>query len=246
VIDQLANRAWPSISGAPLVLVPLGSTEQHGPHLPFATDSIIATAVALAAAERPREERQSPPILVAPAVSYGASGEHQSFPGTVSIGHEALQIVLIELVRSISTWADRILFVNGHGGNIHALATAIPQMIVEQHRVAWVPCTVQDGDAHAGRTESSLLLHLAPTQVDMSVARAGNVAPVRELLPTMKASGTRAVSPSGVLGDPTGASAAEGVVLFERMVETVLRRMAAGSIDDRGCLRDPDVDGGRR
>lgn len=244
--DQLANRAWPSISGAPLVLIPLGSTEQHGPHLPIATDSIIATAVALGAAERPRDGRQPPPILVAPAMSYGASGEHQSFPGTVSIGHEALQIVLIELVRSLSTWADRILFVNGHGGNIHALATAIPQMIAEQHRVAWVPCAVQDGDAHAGRTESSLMLHLAPTQVDMSVARTGNLTPVRELLPTMKAGGTRAVSPSGVLGDPTGATATEGEALLQRMVEAVLRRMAANSIDERGCLRDPDIDGDRR
>lgn len=178
-------------------------------------------------------------MLVAPAVTYGASGEHQSFPGTVSMGSEALQFVLIELIRSISTWAGRIIVVNGHGGNIPALAAAIPQMIAESHDIAWVPCVVRGGDAHAGRTESSLMLHLAPAQVDMSVASAGNAAPVRELLPAMMTGGLRAVSASGVLGDPRGASEAEGKSLLEGMVEAAGRRMALGSVDHRGCLRDP-------
>jgi mycofactocin precursor peptide peptidase len=237
VTGVLAETAWPAISGAVVVLVPLGSTEQHGPHLPFATDSTIAAAVAIGAAERCRG--LDGPLIVAPALPYGASGEHQAFPGTVSIGTEALQVVLIELVRSLGTWADRIIFVNGHGGNIPALSTAVPQLIAEQHRVAWLPCAVPDGDAHAGRTESSLMLHLAPQQVDMSSARAGNVTPMRELLPALAEGGTRAVSPSGVLGDPTGASAAEGAVLLGSMIDSVLRRMTGGSVDHRGCLRDP-------
>ena len=243
--ELLASTAWPSISGAPVVLVPLGSTEQHGPHLPVATDTIIASAVALAAAERIRELAEPPPLFVAPAVAYGASGEHQSFPGTVSIGTTALQAILVELVRSLAHWAARIVFVNGHGGNIEALATAIPRMIAEQHHVAWLPCAVPNGDAHAGRTESSLMLHLAPLQVDMSMARAGNTDPVSELLPIMQLGGTRAVSPSGVLGDPVGASAAEGEVLLGGMVDSVVRRMAAGSVDHRGCLRDSGMARGR-
>lgn len=239
----LASTAWPSIADESVVLVPLGSTEQHGPHLPFATDSIIAAAVAEGAAARLRGAASS--LLVAPAVPYGASGEHQSFAGTVSIGSEALEIVLVELVRSLSTWAGRIVFVNGHGGNIGALSAAIPRMIAEQHTVSWVPCVVRRGDAHAGRTESSLMLHLAPEQVTMSLARVGNVAPLSELLPAMTAGGTRAVAPSGVLGDPRGANAAEGEALLERMVDTVVRRITVGSVDDRGCLRDARSGEGR-
>lgn len=225
----LVEKVWPEISGAPLVLVPLGSTEQHGPHLPFSTDSVIATAVAVALADRVD-------AVVAPTVVYGASGEHQSFPGTASIGHQALQSVIVELVRSISTWAGSIRFVNGHGGNVPSLALAVPQLIAEGHEVAWLPCTVRTGDAHAGRVETSLMLHLAPPLVDMTEARPGNIAPVAELLPALRAGGTRALSPSGVLGDPTGASATEGRALLDEMVDTALRRLGAGNIDSRGCL----------
>lgn len=241
----LADTAWPAISDAPIVLVPLGSTEQHGPHLPVATDSTIAATVALGAAERYRERQDSPELYVAPALPYGASGEHQSFPGTVSIGQEALQSVLIELVRSLATWTDRIIFVNGHGGNVPALSTAVPQLITEQHNVAWLPCSVPDGDAHGGHTESSLMLHLAPLHVDMSVARTGNVSPIRELLPIMQVGGTRSVSPSGVLGDPTGASAVEGTVLLGALIDSTVRRMATWSVDPHGCLRDPGTEGRR-
>ena len=74
-------------------------------------------------------------------------------------------------------------------------------------------------DAHAGRTETSLMLHLAPDLVDMAVARRGNGAPIGELLPQLRDIGIRAVSPSGVLGDPTGATADEGVSLLDELVQ---------------------------
>ena len=230
MINLLAATTWPSVSTSSLVLVPLGSTEQHGPHLPFSTDSIISTAVALGVAEALND------VVVAPTIHYGASGEHQSFPGTVSVGHEALRVTLVELVRSLSTWAERIVFVNGHGGNIGSLSAAIPHLIAENHRVAWVPCAVRGGDAHAGRIETSIMLHLAPELVDLTKARPGNVAPLGELLPAMRAGGTREVSPSGVLGDPTGANAAEGVALLDDMIGAVLRRLRSDTIDQRGCL----------
>ena len=103
--------------------MPLGSTEQHGPHLPLATDSDIAESVPVV------PPRNSPPahpaVLVAPALAYGASGEHAGFPGTLSIGHEALHAVLVEIVRSLSLWAGRVVFVNGHGGNTATLDAAV-------------------------------------------------------------------------------------------------------------------------
>ncbi|GAA4168865.1 mycofactocin biosynthesis peptidyl-dipeptidase MftE [Gryllotalpicola koreensis] len=223
-MTELAQAHWPALGAPELVLVPLGSTEQHGPHLPFDTDAVIATAVARGLAERLRVA--SIAVVVAPALPYGASGEHQDFPGTTSIGEEALALVIVELARSLRTWAPRVVFVNGHGGNVRALTDAVAQLVEEGHDAAWVPCGVAGGDAHAGRTETSLLLHLAPASVDLAAAERGVVTPIGELLPELRRQGVRGVAPNGVLGDPTGASAAEGARLLAAMVDA-----AAGALN---------------
>ena len=111
---KLADATSPDTAGAGLVLVPVGSIEQHGPHLPLDTDTTIAVAVA----DRVASELSG--SWVAPAVSYGSSGEHQSFSGTASVGTEALTHQLVELVRSLRTWASRVVIVNAHGGNVTA------------------------------------------------------------------------------------------------------------------------------
>jgi mycofactocin precursor peptide peptidase len=211
----LAEAAWTQLAERPIVLVPVGSTEQHGPHLPLETDTIVASSVAKRLAE-------SVGGYVAPALSFGASGEHQGFPGVVSIGTDALAVMLVELVRSLSLWAGRVVLVNGHGGNVQAVTRAVEQLRDEGHHVVWVPCTVV-GDAHAGQTETSLLLHLAPGLVRPDRAEPGNTRPIVELLPDLRAHGVRALSPNGVLGDPTGATAAKGAALFEQMVEAAHR-----------------------
>ncbi|MCU1423146.1 MAG: mftE [Microbacteriaceae bacterium] len=232
--DDLATMAWPSVGPAPLVLVPLGSTEQHGPHLPFQTDTLVAESVARALAEGFDRD-----VIVAPAVAYGASGEHQAFPGTASVGHDALRLTIIELVRSLSTWAAGVVFVNGHGGNIRSLSEAVLQLRAENHMVAWLPCATPGGDAHAGRTETSLMLHLAPATVDLSRAEPGNTHSMAHLAADLTTKGVRAVSPNGILGDPTGATAAEGAELFATVVTQARRRLDAGDVDARGCLRCP-------
>src|SRR3712207_8629966 len=93
----LADLRSPAVTGD-LLVVPLGATEQHGPHLPLGTDTVIASALAA-----------SLDAVVAPALPYGSSGEHAGFPGTLSIGREALVHVLVELVRSCGF--ARVLFV---------------------------------------------------------------------------------------------------------------------------------------
>ena len=200
------------------LLVPLGSTEQHGPHLPLDTDTRIATAVAGAVAAS-----LGSGTLVAPAVAYGASGEHQRFPGTVSIGTEALLGVLVEYGRSACDWVRRIVFVNGHGGNLDALRLAVARLRQEGREVAWCSCTVRGADAHAGHTETSVLLHLSPLQVRDHHAVSGNNAALEQLLPRLRSGGVAAVSESGVLGDPTAASAEAGAVMFAEMVAECLR-----------------------
>lgn len=211
VARELASVVWTDLPARPVVVVPVGSTEQHGPHLPLETDTVIATNVS----NRLAEELGG---YVAPAIGIGASGEHQDFPGVASIGTEALRTVLVELIRSLSHWAGRVVLVNGHGGNQDAVTSAVEKLRAEGHNVEWVPC-VAPGDAHAGHTETSLMLHLAPWLVRPHRAEPGNTRPLAELLPELRQHGVRALSPNGVLGDPTGATAAEGAALFEQMVQ---------------------------
>jgi len=207
----LADATSPDTAGAGLVLVPVGSIEQHGPHLPLDTDTTIAVSVA------DRVASELPGSWVAPAVSYGSSGEHQSFSGTASVGTEALTHQLVELVRSLRTWASRVVIVNAHGGNVTALKAS--------DELEWVPCATEDVDLHAGYTETSLMLHLRPESVRLDRAEVGNTQPLSQILPVMMTGGIAAVSPNGVLGDPTEASADEGERVLEAMVADVLRRL---------------------
>lgn len=202
-------------------MVPLGSTEQHGPHLPLDTDTRIATAVAGGA-----QARLGQGWLVAPAIAYGASGEHQSFAGTISLGTEALTLLLVEYGRSAAGWARRLVFVNGHGGNVEALSSAVALLRTEGRDVGWSPCLTAGGDAHAGHTETSVLLHISPAVVRTEQSVAGNTAPLPELLGSMRRGGVAAVSPVGVLGDPTTATAAEGERILAEMVDGCVRRVA--------------------
>ncbi|MCW2799461.1 MAG: mftE [Aeromicrobium sp.] len=239
-MTALSEHTWPELAGRPLVLVPVGSIEQHGPHLPLDTDTTIAVAVSEAIARELDSD-----VLVAPPLSYGSSGEHQSFAGTSSIGTDALRLVVVELVRSMSTWADRLVFVNGHGGNVAALSKAVFQLIAEQHVVGWVPCATEDVDLHAGITETSLMLHLRPGSVRLDRAEAGETRTLTEILPLLMAGGVGAVSPNGVLGDPTGATAAIGEQVLATMTADAVRRIRDGSPDARGMLLRSSI-GARR
>lgn len=229
---ETTGARWPEIPAHPLVLVPLGSTEQHGPHLPLGTDTAVASAVARSAATELG-------AVLAPALPYGSSGEHQGFPGTASIGRDALDAVLTELVRSLGSWASRVVLVTGHGGNVPVLAGVVPRLREEGHAVGWIPCAAPGGDAHAGRTETSLLLHLDPAGVRADLAEAGSTRPIAELMPELRRVGVRAVAPNGVLGDPSGASADEGRSLLDGMVASSVRRIRADEVDASGMLRDP-------
>jgi mycofactocin precursor peptide peptidase len=209
----------------PTLVVPVGAVEQHGPHLPLSTDGRVATAVAT------RLEEHDPTLVLAPALPYGASGEHEGFAGTVSIGHEALRSVLVELGRSACRWAGRLLFVNGHGGNVPTLAEAVGLLRYEGRDAAWVPCAVP-GDAHAGRTETSLMLALEPGLVGPA-REPGATAPLAELLPALREHGVAGVSPNGILGDPRGAGAEEGRRLLDAMVAGVAAAVTAWAPDPR-------------
>ncbi|MEO6899385.1 MAG: mycofactocin biosynthesis peptidyl-dipeptidase MftE [Mycobacteriaceae bacterium] len=230
-MHTLSSLSWPQVPPTALLVVPLGAVEQHGPHLPLDTDTRIATAAANALVTA------APAALLGPAQSYGASGEHQGFAGTVSLGVEALTLLLVELGRSACEWATRLLIVNGHGGNAFAVREAVLRLRGEDRDVAWLPCSFPDADAHAGRTETSLLLHLAPAVVHLDRAAAGTTAPIGEILGALRSRGTAAVSANGVLGDPTGASAEEGAELMGGWTAKAVAALGRWAPDAQGCLR---------
>lgn len=221
----LGDATWPDLAsddaaaGAPVLLVPLGSTEQHGPHLPLDTDTRIATALAERAARLVTAGAdQHRAALVAPPLAYGSSGEHAGFPGTLSIGQAALELVVLELVRSADRFGGVVL-VCGHAGNVEPVRRAVTALTEERRRVAaWFP-RVGDGDAHAGRTETSMLLALDPSVVRLDRAEAGATEPVSQLMDRLRAGGVATVSSNGVLGDPAGASAEEGEALLATLAD---------------------------
>lgn len=238
VLGELGSSTSSQLTGTSVtLLVPLGSTEQHGPHLPLDTDTRIAAAVAQQVDAALLGADPSQQWLVAPAIGYGDSGEHQSFPGTISIGTEALTRLLLEYGRSACCWAQRVVFVNGHGGNVSALSAAVRRLRFEARDVSWWPCAVTDADAHAGHTETSLLLHISPIDVRSDRLSPGNGAPLAELLPAMRRGGVAAVSEVGVLGDPTTATATEGRRIIAEMVEVCVRAIRGWAPDADGMLR---------
>ncbi|GAA0658034.1 mycofactocin biosynthesis peptidyl-dipeptidase MftE [Streptomyces thermocarboxydovorans] len=235
---RLAELTWPDLEDRrPLVLLPLGSCEQHGPHLPLDTDTAVARAVTERAVARLGADGTD--VVIAPPLTYGASGEHEGFPGTVSIGHEALRLLITEIGRSLLRWAGRLLVVNGHGGNVPGLADAVTGLRGEGRDVAWWPCTLPGADAHAGRTETSLMLRLRPAAVRPERAVAGPTEPVRLLMDRLIAESVRGVSPSGVLGDPAGAGGAEGHGLLERMADRLADGVRAWQVSEQGRLSTP-------
>ena len=190
-----------------VLAVPIGATEQHGPHLPLSTDTDIATALVTGLA------RERAAVVCAPPLAYGSSGEHAAFAGTLSIGQPALELVLVELCRSACATFERVLLVSAHGGNAQPVQRAVSRLRGERRDVrAWGP--KWRGDAHAGRTETSIMLALAPASVRRREASGGPLTPIAELLPRLRSGGVRAVSESGVLGDPAGARAEEGLELL--------------------------------
>jgi mycofactocin precursor peptide peptidase len=221
---DLARATWPQVEatgGHGVLAVPLGSLEQHGPHLPLTTDTRIAVAVAEGLAGARGD------VALAPAVAYGASGEHAAFPGTLVIGHQVLADLLVELVRSARSSFAGVVLVSAHGGNEEALSLLQARCTADGDDVLVWRLRVADGDAHAGRTETSLMLAIDPAAVRLELAEAGCTGPLDALLPRLRTDGVRPVSSNGVLGDPAGASADEGRVLLDDLVRDLAATVAS-------------------
>jgi creatinine amidohydrolase len=237
---QLAALTWPQVeallaAGCRTAVLPLGATEQHGPHLPFATDTWIAEALAERFCARVAE------AVWLPALPIGCSSEHAAFPGTLSLGADALHALLRDLLSSLARHGFETVFVfSGHGGNYTALRAALPELqaaarpaqliaFTDLDRVAaaWRQASAAAGVTasaaghHAGELETSILLALRPDAVRRDQLAAGLVEvgsdPQSIFYPSL-----RAHSPSGVVGDPRGAAAAHAEPYLAAWVEALV------------------------
>src|SRR5579872_3381656 len=211
---DLGGATWPEVEAtgrSHVLALPLGSLEQHGPHLPLDTDTKIAVELAgrLAAAV--------PGVAVGPALPYGASGEHAGFPGTLVVRHDVVADLVVELVRSARSSFGGVVVISGHGGNGTGLALAEERCRAEGDAVLVWTARTEGGDAHAGRSETSMMLAIDEGSVHTERAARGCTEPLAAIMPRLRTVGVRPVAPNGVLGDPAGASAAEGRTLLEEM-----------------------------
>lgn len=242
---------WPEVAeavkaGATTVILPLGATEQHGPHLPLGTDTIRAAALADRLAEK------LPGSLVAPALPFGCSDEHSGFPGLLGLEAETLARVILDLARRLAGWgARRLVLLSAHGGNGEALDHALALLRKElPDLVAWAngnletiaPALLEVArredispnvlGLHAGEGETSELLHLRPDLVSMHRCTPGFTGDMEDILDRLHAGGLKPVTTSGVLGDPTHAAAGRGSRYLNALADDLaaaLRDEADGS-----------------
>jgi creatinine amidohydrolase len=243
-LDALrAPQVGEVLSDRSIVVLPLGAIEQHGPHLPLNTDLVIADAVSAAAVERVGEELD---VWVLPPLAFSKSNEHAWAAGSVWLSPQTLLAVVDDIARAVAmTPARRLVFFNGHGGNSALLQVANREVRLEHGLMTFLAEPGRPPDqggaspehefgmgVHAGHGETSLMLHLAPELVDMTMAAravpehlTGN-AFVRFGGPVAFGWLSDDFGPTGVIGDPTLADAADGRQRFEDAVDAFCGALA--------------------
>ena len=210
-----------------IVLLPLGAWEQHGPHLPFDTDTIIIDSVVARALQDSKVHTNS--FVIAPTIAISASDEHAGFSGTLSTGTEALVQSVVAICRSAS-WAHGVCIVNGHGGNADALERISSALTYEKIQYSiWSLPSYDGADMHAGHTETSVMLHVAPDTVHTDRIERGTIGDASDLVAQMRTSGVAGVAANGVLGDPTTATKEHGIAvmnLYSSSLATHLARLS--------------------
>ena len=241
---------WPEMREAasqqPVVLLPFGTIEDHGPHLPVNTDNVIVEAICLESAGRAPGE-----MLVLPLLAYGLDEHHMDFPGTISVEIETLLAHLADVAGSVARHGfSHVLIVNGHGSNAPIADLAARKVVLETGIVcgAMSPNAAIDptlaeptlsqmrrsgpgGIAHAGEYETAMMLHLRPelVQMDKAVREMGQIKleyfnwdhPEPSVLSWQD--WWSRMSESGICGDPTVATAEFGRALLETTVDNFVR-----------------------
>lgn len=240
----LTHLTWQEVAALDktegVVILPVGAIEQHGPHLPTLTDTLLVTSVLDATLRRLPESVRA---WALPPLNYGKSNEHIGFPGAISLSAQTLLAVLHDIARSVhAAGFRRLAFMNGHGGNQALLemaardiraATGLMCFCLQPGLYVNAPFPITPEEQrlgfHAGELETALMLALAPELVQMEKA-VKHFAPFPEsdtplffFAPASTAWLTRDWSPSGVFGDATLGTAEKG----QAMLEAATARLAA-------------------
>jgi creatinine amidohydrolase len=239
---RMAELSWPEIqgrfdAGRRTVVVAFGATEQHGPHLPLATDTLLGDELARRVAERLD-------ALIAPTVAIGCSSHHSAFPGTLSLSDGTFAAVVGDLVSSFArSGFHRAVLLPSHGGNFGPLARAVDALeatatlrvdaLTDLSVLASLPVFGEqhegvppgEGGLHAGEWETSLLLASDPQLVHMERAVAGYVGDPEEALSAVFDVGVHELSENGVIGDPARADRERGSRYWEHIVDLVIAQL---------------------
>jgi creatinine amidohydrolase len=232
---NLSEATWTEVREleTELAVVPVGSTEQHGPHAPLGTDVLTAEAVADAALERTDRE-----VVRAPAIPVGIAEEHRQFPGTMWVSENTFRSYVRESVESLAHHGfDRVVLVNGHGGNIDALREVGGRLTRSGEAYA-VPFTWFEavGDhssdmGHGGPLETALVRHLDPDLVRedrLEEAREGGADRWGEWTSYANlAYDSAEFTDNGVVGDPTDGDERRGEELLELAADALDRLLEA-------------------
>lgn len=239
------------IGPSSILLLPVGATEQHGPHLPLSVDTVIAHETATAVVETCGDALD---VWQLPTLAVSKSNEHAWSPGTLWLSPETMMAVLRDLARSIvTTGAERLVLLNGHGGNTTHLGTALRELRLEfglktflMHpslppAYGGVSTEEELGmGIHGGRDETSVFMYLRPDQVNLGLAERR----VPEGLAAnrhVKFGGSTSFGwlsddfhPDGYIGDPTGANVELGRRLFKSAVDSLSEAMEEVKVFDFG------------
>jgi len=241
------EMSWPEIREAAkdkkVPLIPVGSTEQHGPHLPTKTDAFLAYEICKAAGKRIPKM-----TVVLPPVSYGYNEHHLDFPATIHIDHETLIRFVTNIGKSLAHHGfEKIIIVNGHGSNTAPMEIAARRITLETPAICASSTYIslnqevfkllESESGHAGELETSLMLFLAPELVDMSKARRNWDFSKSKFIKwgiekgqeSFGVSGGKVqfmdwwsrMSSTGVLGDPTKASREKGEKAFKLLADAL-------------------------
>ncbi|MBS1253558.1 MAG: putative mycofactocin system creatinine amidohydrolase family protein MftE [Anaerolineales bacterium] len=243
---KLAEMNWPEVEealsqGVDTVVVTFGSTEQHGLHLPLATDSLWGEALG------ERVTRKLGNACLAPALRIGCSEHHMAFPGTITLRKETFVEVIADYCQSLARHGFRnIVLIPTHGGNFAPLAEAVESLagrLPDVNIIAYTDLmelldasfriatergvTPAEAGGHAGEWETSMILTLRPELVAMDQAQAGYVGDMKSVASVVFEQGFRAVTEIGVLGDPEKAGPASGEAYLEALTELLVTHVQA-------------------
>ena len=225
-----------AIAAQKVVVLPTGSTEQHGPHLPLDVDAFLVESVCLELGRRAADR-----VLVLPAVSFGLNRHHIDFPGTIHIEPEVFIAFCLNVTKSVAYHGfEKILIVNGHGSNTPLVDLVARKTVLATNSlcaaVNYYSLGVEAFDrvketpvvAHADEFETSLYLHLAPERVRMEKAVAGNDVVGRYMSSDSTSPYVRfndfwgRWTKVGVHGDPTAATAEKGKIIWEAVLSRLI------------------------